>query len=336
MRLPRRREQWRTARPRGRLFLSGCAGFLSRPGSRHLMLLLLPEELFRPIFRNLKNRELCSIARTCRTTQVEAESLIYRNIALNSPRFIVEFCRLVCKTPRLRPHIRILYLNLGLPNSWVTNECRALSGYSRLISSALGHMMSLRDLTIWFNIHFATAGVLERCAFKLFTFKAVLPVGNGTLSRFLSRQDELRTLIILPHAPMLSGWRIKPQFLPKLAELWASTEDVSVLINGRPINNLSITDVNPSLITNLGLSAVPIQRLRLSQSLTIVNMRSLWRVLPDLKALYFCKEIPTIDSVVSSVVHYLWRLWHSKLNLFISRLRLLHRYPFSETCKSFP
>jgi hypothetical protein len=120
----------------------------------------LPAELFCPVFQNLGKKDLCILARACHTTQAEAESLIYRNIMLDTQRFIIEFCKLICKTPQLQSHIRVLCLNPGLAQYWGANKW-GLSGYPTLVSLALSHMTFLRALTIWFNVHFPSARILE-------------------------------------------------------------------------------------------------------------------------------------------------------------------------------
>jgi hypothetical protein len=259
-------------------------------------------ELLRPIFQGLGSKDLCAVARACRTMQAEAEYSLYQNVAVTStatPRpIILMFCKSICASSRLAPIVRSLNMNLrwGEPRIW-------LSSYLRLIARALGRMTALRSLRIWFP-GLPSNWILSRCTAKLrFLFVAYF-VPDNDMFRFLSTQDELLCIQAFPGQSLLLDNPTTPQLLPKLSLFSGNSIDAFRLMAHSPIRVLGFNSVDANFIARLGDGpAFPVRELHVYSMVSAVTMGVLSRAFPDLRVLDI--STGTANGGVVRLLHFL-------------------------------
>jgi hypothetical protein len=222
---------------------------------------LLPPELHRPILAELSSMgDLCAIARASRSLQIEAESLIYRNLDFDSDTpFSVSIAlfKRISVSAVLALYVRSFRFSIS-----DGEDEDFLSAVFILLSRMLRRCSRLQSLTL--KLMFIPHGVniLDWCTFKLHDLDVDFPPESDF--RFLETQNHVRILKIW--APRdIQSFEIFSRtaiVLPNLTVLLANPVHASHLIPARPITHLWVVphNLSPPLellsITNVPLLAL--------------------------------------------------------------------------------
>jgi len=250
-------------------------------------------------------RDICALARVCKSFQVVAERALYNTLSLSGINATMSLCNVLAGQPRVAGYVETLTLTVR--NDETSSEEEVSShfpeDYWGCVGSGLRSVHRLLHLTIQVDFigNSGHAWVLNGCQFKLRTFHCDL-TWDDHLVDFLNDQDELEDLYILdfpypadtdpraapsepprplspPPPPVRRVVSPVPRVgsLPKLSILECPTTDaVSVLVPHRPITRVktcfATSEVEKKrreltiLFVNLRLSTQPLLSVDLGDS----------------------------------------------------------------------
>jgi hypothetical protein len=204
----------------------------------------IPFELYRPIFEHVVfSKDLCTLARTSRASQSEAERLLYSYLEGRDLKNVVVICRRICNLARVGRYVRTIVFDYGADSRWY-NQLR-LSSFYVLVAQALYRTPNLIRLQIRPNsmgslfdvilLHFPLSTFWS---FRLRHFQTLF-VSHHMFVRFLPNQQDVRYL----DADVIDTWNsdlvIPSQFLPHLNCLKThDVETISYFLSTRSITHL--------------------------------------------------------------------------------------------------
>jgi hypothetical protein len=224
----------------------------------------LPVELYRPILREITTRrDLCSLARTSRILQSEAELMIYHHVSAETIDEIIKFCRTIRRAPRLARYTSSLGLSF-FDGQFRSRGSVIWAAVYNIISDTLKLLTKLRhlDIRIPSEINGIVGGscsrILDGCTFKLHKLTSMFRVDSKMIS-FLQAQTEIHELYLTSlNAPLPSG--ILPNLttlsVPQLTQVSAET------IAARYIRHLHVRWTHLDASFDLGLSSSSITALK--------------------------------------------------------------------------
>jgi hypothetical protein len=249
----------------------------------------IPLELHRPIVEYMDSlRDMCAVARVCRSLQLEAERLIYRTLA---PLSFVETVAL-CKRVTLHPRFGSYVLSLCINGTQLEINREA---FKRIVSSTLERMPKLQHLTIYVPHDENPANASSWLSwsnfnFKLRSFETSLTL-DGSLLSFLDDQAELRAIKLWrsEDANMNIPSQFSASFLPKLAVLeceyiGCDPQFPASIISHRPVTHVATSSLQPLLSPQTPQSTGSIEALKVDHCRHhMPGFDSLPDLLPDLR-----------------------------------------------------
>jgi hypothetical protein len=239
----------------------------------------LPVELYETVLRRCSRSGLITLARVSRTTQPEAEHILYRDVKFlantrGAVMSAVMFCKRICQSSRRAAYVISLQSMIRVGSACYpprfANFSLVLCRGCRISGHCLTKSQPL-DFTI-----------LTCPPFKLWTFESDSNDGSA-LFEFLITQSELRSLF-LRLLPSTIHFPLSPHILPNLTVLLASTRDASHLIIGRPISHVYMWDKPTLLLKNLPSSGSSIKVLRVFV-VSHTTMKTIAQIAPNIEVL---------------------------------------------------
>jgi hypothetical protein len=249
----------------------------------------LPVELYGIVLRHCSPADLATFARVSRTTQLEAERILYRDVKFpgdlmsNANRGTVisaiMFCKRIRQSPRRAAYVISLLSTIGVFGCYFPLTLRKL--FSRAIAS-MPHLRILRFL----RSELLDFSILARCHFKLWTFESDSDDKTALVQFLINTHHELRSLSLWLLFPRTIYSELSPHLFPNLTVLLACERDASHIMSGRPISHLCIWDM-PGNIPGPS-TLIKVLRLDLVFHTT---MESIARAAPNVEVLYVSPDV---------------------------------------------
>lgn len=201
--------------------------------------LQIPSEILQQILLDLADKhDLCTVAIVCKTFQLEAEALIYRNIDLSAQKVLqsVSICRVI-KDSRRRA---LLVRTMRFPGQ-VSPKAR----HKDKIAKAVRAMINLKELSIVHRNYgpaisdkdLFSPWMLERCSFRLHLYHNNLKTFSpADTEKFLSNQPEIKVWI----GGSLTSRPIRDTFLPHLTITQLCSHNLLRQLSTKHLQRLSL------------------------------------------------------------------------------------------------
>jgi hypothetical protein len=232
-------------------------GFLSGTANHTVAMVRLPVELYENVFKHCYRFDLITLSRVSRTTQPEAERILYHHVAFLSSTniravvYAIMFCKQILQSPR-----RAAYVKSLLSVIWVLKHNNFLLALRKLFSRAIASMPHLRTLRV-VKSELLDFMILSQSPIKLWHFGSD-STEKTALLRFLVTQGELRSMSLMariagPNSRPTSilPRSLPPHLFPGLTVLIADAHDASRLVPGCPISHLYLYNNPVYLLANL-------------------------------------------------------------------------------------
>jgi hypothetical protein len=245
----------------------------------------LPIELYRSVIENVRSRgDLCTLARTSRYTQPEAERLIYRYLDFESFMALIDLCKRVCTISRFAA--LVLDLRIRPPTIPYTFGISVLV----VLSKALKRLINLRSLHLFLPPSIISGPASLSRLFVGTTFRLKVFTTNSALDRFatafLEDQSDIVDLELVGIDDVPANDYLDAHILPKLISLGVRSNLTAYFLHDRRITHLGV--VGDCSIENIPcLSSPSVTALKIvpfaPHSMELV--RNLPEVLPHLEIL---------------------------------------------------
>jgi hypothetical protein len=241
----------------------------------------LPVELYEIVLEHCSRSDLITLARVSRTTQPEAERILYRDVKFpadtrGAVTSAVMFCKRICQSSRRAAYVITLLSEIGLSSAY------SLPTLRRLFSRTVARIPNLRILRV-VKSELLDFVILTQSHLKLWSFESDSDDGT-TLFEFLITQSELRSLSLRLFLPNAIHFPLSPHLLPNLTVLLASACDAPHIMLGRPVSHVYIWDKPKVFLANLKGSATGVKVLRVFV-VSPTTMKTIAHVVPNVEVL---------------------------------------------------
>jgi hypothetical protein len=254
----------------------------------------LPVELYEAVSKYCYRSDLTALAHVSRTTQLEAERILYRDVRfpgnseIGAIVYVVMFCKQICQSPRRAAYVTSLQSKI-----WVgTKNCFSLS-LRKLFSHAIASMPHLRTLRVLGSDLFDFS-MLAQSHLKLWTFESDSNDRTAVSQFLINNQSDLRSISLWLILPSTVHHTLSPRLSPNLTVLVANARDTSRIMSGRPISHLCIWDYATPVFASLPEAATMIKVLRVFLVSHTV-METIARVVPNLEVVWVQLSITTLN-----------------------------------------